>query len=96
MGSFGYVSESREGRLMATPSRRDRTRPVELIGLSAVFSVFVGLVVLMSTRQIELALIFLGVAFVVSLVGLAMLSLAARPTGDEQIDLDEQDRGPGH
>ena len=81
---------------MATPSRRDRTRPVELIGLSAVFAVFVGLVVLMSTRQIELALIFLGVAFVVSLVGLAMLSLAARPTGDEQIDLDEQDRGQGH
>ena len=81
---------------MATPSRRDRTRPVELIGLSAVFAVFVGLVVLMSTREIVLALIFLGIAFIVSLVGLAMLSLAVGPDKNEKLDLDEQDRGQGH
>jgi len=83
--------------MMATPSRRDRTRPVELIGLSAIFAVFVGLVVLMSTREVVLALIFAGIAFIVSLVGLAMLSLAVRPTGEEKLDLDEQDRGQqGH
>jgi len=81
---------------MAAPSRRDRTRPVELIGLSAVFAVFVGLVVLMSTRELVLALIFLGIAFIVSLVGLAMLSLAVRPDKDEKLDLDEQDRSQGH
>ena len=86
---------------MAAPSRRDRTRPVELIGLSAVFAVFVGLVVLMSTRELVLALIFLGIAFIVSLVGLAMLSLAVRPDKDEKLDLlaqdtDEQDRRQGH
>ena len=81
---------------MAVPSRRDRTRPVELIGLSAIFAVFVGLVVLMSTREVVLALVFLGLAFIISLVGLAMLSLAVRPTGDEKLDLDEQDRGQGH
>ena len=78
---------------MAGPSRRDRTRPVELLGLSAIFAVFVGLVVLMSTREVVLALIFAGIAFIVSLVGLAMLSLAVRPDKDEQLDLDEQDRG---
>ena len=81
---------------MAAPSRRDRTRPVELIGLSAVFAVFVGLVVLMSTREVVLALIFAGIAFIVSLVGLAMLSLAVRPDKDEKLDLDEQDRSQGH
>ena len=81
---------------MAAPSRRDRTRPVELIGLSAIFGVFVGLVVLMSTREVVLALIFAGLAFIVSLVGLAMLSLAVRPDKDEKLDLDEQDRSQGH
>ncbi|MCU1412211.1 MAG: hypothetical protein JWR04_2918 [Rhodoglobus sp.] len=83
---------------MAAPSRRDRTRPVELLGLSGIFAVFVGLVVLMSTREAVLALIFAGIAFIVSLVGLAMLSLAVRPDKDEELDLlaqdaDEQDRG---
>ena len=80
------------------PSRRDRTRPAELLILSGVMAVFVGLVVLMSTRQVELALIFLGVTFIVALVGLAMLALATRPTGEEQVDLNEQDedqRGGG-
>ena len=81
---------------MSAPSRRDRTRPLELLGLSAVFAIFAGVVVLMSTRDIVLALIFLGIAFIVSLVVLAMLALATRPTGDEQLDLDEQDRNQGH
>lgn len=81
---------------MSTPSRRDRTRPVELLGLSGILAVFVGLVVLMSTREWELALIFAGIAFIVALVGLAMLSLATRPDKDEKLDLDEQDRGQGH
>lgn len=83
---------------MAAPSRRDRTRPAELLGLSAIFAVFVGLVVLMSTREVVLALIFAGIAFIVSLVVLAMLALAVRPDKDEKLDLlsqdaDEQDRG---
>ena len=78
------------------PSRRDRTRPLELVGLSGILAVFTGLVVLMSTREIILSLVFLGIAFIVSLVVLAMLALAVRPTGDEKIDLDEQDRSQGH
>lgn len=81
---------------MTAPSRRDRTRPVELIALSGVFAIFVGLVVLMSTRELVLALIFLGIAFIVSLVVLAMLALAVRPDKDEKLDLDEQDRAQGH
>lgn len=77
---------------MAGPSRRDRTRPAELLGISAVLAVFAGLVVLMSTRDLALSAIFFGVAFIVSLVVLAMLALAVTPTGDERVDLDQQDR----
>ena len=85
---------------MANPSKRDRTRPVELIGLSAILGVFAGLVVLMSTRSIVDALVFAGLGFIVSLVVLAMLSLAVRPDKDEKLDLlaqdaDEKDRGKG-
>jgi uncharacterized membrane protein HdeD (DUF308 family) len=81
---------------MTTPERRERTRPAELLGISAVLALFAGLVVFMSTRDMVLALIFFGIAFIASLVVLAMLALAMRPTGDEQLDLDEQDRDQGH
>jgi hypothetical protein len=59
-------------------------------------AVFTGLIVLMSTRDIVLSLIFTGIAFVVVLVVLAMLVLAVRPDGDELIDLDEQNHPEGH
>lgn len=76
---------------MTTPDRRDRTRPLELLVISGVLALFTGLVVLMSTRDLILALIFLGIAFIVSLVVLAMLALAVRPTGEEKLDLVRQD-----
>lgn len=86
--------------MMTKPNRRDRTRPLELLAISGGLAIFAGLVVLMSTREIVLALIFLGIAFIVSLVVLAMLALAVQPTGEEKIDLaeqdDEQDRPRGH
>jgi hypothetical protein len=59
--------------------------------LSAIIAVFIGLVVLMSTRQLMLALIFFGIAFIVSLVGIAMFSLTIKPGDAEKTDLDEQD-----
>lgn len=80
---------------MTEPSRKDRTRPAELLILSGIIAVFVGLIVLMSTRQWVLALIFAGVGFILALVVLAMLALAVRPDGEEQLDLDDQDRS-GH
>jgi len=80
------------------PSRRDRLKPVELLVLSAVLSLFVGLVVLLSTREIILALIFFGVAFIVSLVVMAMFSLSIKPNDAEQheIDDDEQPKPSAH
>ncbi|MCU1523873.1 MAG: hypothetical protein JWO18_767 [Microbacteriaceae bacterium] len=82
---------------MTAPSRQDRLRPLEFIVLSAIIAVFIGLVVLMSTRELTLALIFFGIAFIVSLVGIAMFSLAVKPGDAEKTDLDEQDHeGRGH
>jgi hypothetical protein len=81
---------------VSTPSRKDRLRPLELVGMAAVVAIFIGIVVLGSTRQIVLSLIFFGVAFIVSLVFIAMLSLAVKPNEAEINDLDEQDHPKGH
>ena len=75
------------------PSLRDRTRPAELLGLSGGFALFVGLVVILSTRQPVLALIAVGVTFILALVTLATLALTANASDAEKIDLDEQDKG---
>jgi hypothetical protein len=77
------------------PSRRDRFRPVELLVLSAIVAVFVGLVVAGAVRNIELGAIFAGVGFIVSLVVLATLAITTRPDAEERRDLDDQDRA-GH
>lgn len=61
------------------PSRREKLRPGELVGLAAVVAVFIGLVTFMVTRDLFLSLIFLGGTFVVDLVVLAMLMLAVTP-----------------
>ena len=76
-----------------TPSRRDRTRPLELLGLSAVFGVFVALVTLMASRELPLAFIAFGLTFIVSIVTLATIALTAGASPEERIDLDDQDRG---
>jgi hypothetical protein len=76
-----------EGR---KPSLRDRMKPAEFVGIAAVLSVFVGIIVLMATREPVLALIFFGVAFIVTLVVLAMFALGFKPNDDERRDLAEQ------
>lgn len=80
---------------MSAPSRRDRTRPLELLVIAAVLAAFTGIVVVMATRDVVLGLIFGGVAFIVSLVVFAMLELSMRPNRDEQLDLREQDEDQG-
>ncbi|MHB1171287.1 MAG: hypothetical protein ACYCZY_02095 [Lacisediminihabitans sp.] len=81
---------------MNAPSSRDRLRPLELLGISGVVALFIGLVVLGSTREPMLALVFFGVAFIVSLVVIAMLALAVKPDDAERLDLDSQDHEGGH
>lgn len=76
------------------PSRRDRFRPVELLVLSAIVGVFVGLVVAISIRNITTGAIFAGVGFIVSLVVLATLAITTRPDVEERRDIDDQDHHP--
>lgn len=64
---------------MSTPRRRDRTRPAEVLGLAALLALFVGVGVLVVTRDWVLAIEFFGVGFIVSVVVLAMLLLAITP-----------------
>lgn len=78
--------------MSTTPSRRDRFRPLELLGFSGVVAIFIGLIVLMSTRQVSLTFIFAGITFIVTLMTIAMLSLASKPTGEERLDMRQQDR----
>lgn len=80
---------------MTEPSRRDRFKPAELLTLSAVIALFGGLVVLLSTRDLVLSLIFFGVIFIVTLVTIALLVLAIKPNDEEKLDLKEQDREHG-
>ncbi len=69
---------------MTEPTRRDRTRPAELIGLSAALAAVTGVVFYFGTRDFVFALETAGVAFIVSLVVFAMLLLAISPKrGDD-------------
>ena len=75
------------------PSRSDRLKPVELLGLSGGMAMFVGLVILFSTREILLSVVALGITFIVALVVIAMFELGGKPDAAEVIDLDEQNHG---
>lgn len=78
---------------MTEPSRRDRFRPAELIGLSAIIAGFGGLVALMSTRDLVLALISFGIIFILTLMTIALLVMAIKPDKAEEQDLEGQNRG---
>lgn len=80
---------------MQNPSLRDRLRPLELLMISAVIGLFVGLVILLVSRELWLAGIGFGVAFILSVMLIALLALSAKPNAAEKIDLEEQDRA-GH
>ena len=77
---------------MTTPDRRDRMKPLELVIISLIIGVFGGGIVLMSTRELLLSAISFGVAFIVSLVVIAMLVLSAKPNKEELLDIEEQNQ----
>ena len=66
-----------------TPSRRDRLKPLELIGFSAVLGLFAGIVVLLTTRELVLGLVFFGVGFIVSIMMVALVGLGGKPSQDD-------------
>jgi hypothetical protein len=73
------------------PTRRDRFRPAQLLGISAGLGEFEGIIVLSATREFILAGVALGIAFIVSLVLMALFALAFKPTAAEVEDIHEQD-----
>lgn len=81
------------------PRRRDRTRPAELLGISGVVAVVVGAVVFFAMRgpdvgnQIETALLWAGLTFIVVVVVMAMLVLASSPETRKPGERDEEPRG---
>ncbi|NLA65475.1 MAG: ABC transporter ATP-binding protein [Leucobacter sp.] len=74
-----------------TPTRRDRLRPLELVGFSGVLAVFAALVVLLVLRTSEgvpdfgKAGIVAGIVFIVSLLTVALIGLGTKPS-DEDIE----------
>jgi len=72
-----------------TASRRDRMRPFEVIGLAVIVGAFTGVVVILSTRNLTLAAIWLGVAFIAMLVLSATVVLMIQPRKEELADIEE-------
>ncbi|WP_104475960.1 hypothetical protein [Microterricola pindariensis] len=77
------------------PSRRDRLRPVELVGGSGIGAVFVGLIVLMTTQQLVLTLVSTGITFIVILMVLALFAMGAKQDAEETADLERQNNPDG-
>lgn len=66
-----------------TPTRRERLKPLELLGFSGVLAVFAALIVMMSTRSWTLTLIFAGVAFITSVLMVALIGLGKEPSEED-------------
>lgn len=75
---------------MTKPTKRDRLKPFELVGIAALLGIFTGLVVLMSSRDFILSATWFGLSFIIAVVVLAMFVLAAKPNKNELLDIEEQ------
>jgi hypothetical protein len=75
-----------------TPQKRDRLRPWEFLGPSALIAIVIGVVVFFSVRRIDTAGIWAGIAFIVCIVVFATLILTADPERNRR----DEDRPSGH
>jgi len=78
---------------MNKPSRRDRMRPLEYVGLSGVASLIAGAIVLMVTRDPLFAALASGIVFVVVIIGIAMLVLAMNPNKKAEGEWEKPETG---
>lgn len=72
------------------PSLKARVKPLEIVVLSAIVSVFAGVVVMLGTRAWVTALIAFGIAFITVLVVFATLALTVKPDDDEIAEIAEE------
>lgn len=72
-----------------TPSRRDRLRPLELVGFSGVLALFAGGVVAFTRvhptdmHPLAFAAIVVGVVFIIVLMVVALLGLGGQPSEED-------------
>lgn len=70
------------------PSRRDVLRPVEYVAGAAIAAIFVGVIAIITTRDLPLSVIAAGGVFIVVLVVLALLAMTVKPDAAESAELD--------
>lgn len=73
------------------PSRRDVLRPVEYVGGAAIAAIFVGVIAIVTTRDVPLTIIAAGGVFIVVLVVLALLAMTVKPDAAESAELSDPD-----
>lgn len=66
------------------PRRREKVRPFEIVGFSAVLAVFTGVVVIIVTDDLKLMAISAGIAFIAALMMFALLALSIRPSKEDE------------
>lgn len=77
---------------MTEPSRKDLMRPYEYLAIAGGIALFSGVIMFMTTRDIVLSAIGLGIIFIIALMSLALLALAMKPDDAELTDLEQQSR----
>ena len=73
------------------PTRRQQLKPFEYLAFAAFAGIFVALVVMLTVRDVVLALVFGGVGFIGTLLITATLMLAIKPKGRSAADLDKRE-----
>jgi hypothetical protein len=77
---------------MTKPSRKDVMRPYEYLAIAAGIALFSGIVIFATTRDLVIAGVGLGIIFIITLMSLALLALAMKPSDSELNDLEAQSR----
>lgn len=67
-----------------TPTKRERLKPLELVGFSAVLAIFAGVIVAVTTRDFVVRVpVVCGVVFILALLFLALLGLSVKPNPED-------------
>jgi len=78
---------------MAAKKTAQTMAPMEFVAISGVLALFAGLIVLMVTRDLISAVIAAGLAFVFTIIAIAMLLLAMIPNATPEGQRDKPDSG---